>query len=690
MTQDMDMSQYLGVFLDEADEQIGLMEQGILQLEQGGETLPVLQAIFRAAHTLKGSSRTMGFADIGDLTHRMENVLDRLRKEELAVAAPVVDLLFECLDALKELKYAIIEGKAHALSLSSLFARLEAFDGSSPGAEPVAEISPASISDQEPEETSGTDEFTFRIAITLASETLMKSVRVFIILQALEGLGNILQTDPSRQDLDNETFGERFEVVLETSTTEADLRQLLTGISEVKAVEIHPLTARLTVAPEAAAPSAQEESDMKGRPGRKTSQTIRVDVGRLDKLMNLVGELVIDRTRMVQLGMALSTKNEIDDLHASLAETASHIGQVTDELQEEIMKARMLPIEQVFNRFPRMVRDLAQKAGKEVHFVVEGRETELDRSVIEVIGDPLIHLLRNAIDHGIEKPEERLQAGKPETGTIRLSARHEENYIVIEVEDDGKGIDPAYIRASAVRKGMISSESAARLTDREAINLIFASGFSTARQVSDVSGRGVGMDIVKSNLQKLNGLIDIQSTAGVGTRFTVKLPLTLAIIRGLLVTVGEGVYAIPLTSVLEAIVVKYDQVHLINGCEVVLHREQSLPLLRLGKVFGSADARRHAKERSSTQKQELYVVVVGLAEKQIGLVVDSLLGEQEVVIKSLGRYLGEIRGISGATILGDGRVALIVDVGSLLNEVMTRQQQEGKEPSGGLPMAKVA
>ncbi|MCC6442775.1 MAG: chemotaxis protein CheA [Armatimonadetes bacterium] len=676
----MDMSQYLGVFLDEAEEQIDLMEQGILRLEEGGDSLPTLQEIFRAAHTLKGSARAMGFMEMGDLTHRMENILDRLRKEEMAVSTPVVDILFECLDALKQLKGAIVEGRQATFDGSSLLKRLEAWDTaqSPPEAapQPAAEA-PAADAEPEGPEPMG-------ITIALAPDTVMKSVRVYMAFQTLESMGSVVKSSPSRDDLDDEKFGDSFDVFLETALPAEDVRKALAHIAEVQSVAIYGM-AETAPPPEihAPLPTASEsrplvsEPETKGQAGRKTSQTIRVDVERLDNLLNLVGELVIDRTRMVQLGMAFGARHNNDELHSSLVETASHIGRVTDELQEEIMKARMLPIEQVFNRFPRMVRDLAQKAGKEVHFIVEGKETELDRSVIEVIGDPLIHLLRNAIDHGIETSEERVRDGKDKAGQIRLSARHEENYIVIDVQDDGKGIDPAVIRASAIRKGVVSAETASRLTEQDVVNLIFAPGFSTARQVSEVSGRGVGMDIVKSNIQKLNGLIDIQSAAGEGTLFTVKLPLTLAIIRGLLVSVAGGVFAIPLTSVLEAIKLEQDRVHLISGCGVIIHRQKTLPLLHVKEVFGLMES----GQVSAGAQESAYVVLVGLAEKQIGLIVDSLLGEQEVVIKSLGRYLGEIRGISGATILGDGSVALIMDVGALVREASMRQGRARPEQS---------
>lgn len=410
-------------------------------------------------------------------------------------------------------------------------------------------------------------------------------------------------------------------------------------------------------APTSAAPEAE-------RPQARTStmaQTVRVDVARLDTLLNLVGELVIDRTRIAQLGREFEARFHHDELIDSLLETAGHIGRITDELQEHIMKARMLPIEQVFNRFPRMVRDLAQKFGKEVRLIMEGQETELDRSVIEIISDPLIHMLRNSVDHGIEPPDEREAKGKPRQGTIRLSARHEENYILIEIEDDGKGIDPSKLRQVAVQKGVLSQEAAERLSDREAINLIFTPGFSTAQQITEVSGRGVGMDIVRSNIQRVGGIVEVDSVPGKGTRFSIRLPLTLAIIRALLVSIAEQVYALPLSSVLETLKVHPEQIQFVAGQPAIVLRGRTLPLISLkAHFYGSI-----WKEDLTQSSQPMFIVVVGLGEKQLGLVVSRLIGEQEIVIKSLSRHLGDISGFSGATILGDGKVALIVEIAEL-------------------------
>jgi two-component system chemotaxis sensor kinase CheA len=373
--------------------------------------------------------------------------------------------------------------------------------------------------------------------------------------------------------------------------------------------------------------------------------------------MNLVGELVIDRTRIAQIGADLALRysdRQVDDL----GETVSHIARITSDLQDQIMKARMLPIETVFNRFPRVVRDLAQKLNKEIKLDLIGGETELDRSVIEVIGDPLLHILRNSVDHGVEMPDEREQVGKPRSGTVTVSAKHQENHIVIEIRDDGKGINTERVKQKAVEAGLVTADAAAKLSDKEALQFIFHSGLSTAAEVSEVSGRGVGMDIVRSNIQKLGGLIDLESVVGEGTRFSLRLPLTLAIIRGLLVNVAETVFVLPLGSVVETLLIDNKEIQHINQKEVVVIRGVTTPLVRMREVFGI--------QGDYKTPDSFYVVIVGLAEQRMGLIVDRLVGEQEVVIKSLSRFCGDVPGVSGATILGDGNVALIADINGIV------------------------
>jgi two-component system chemotaxis sensor kinase CheA len=384
-------------------------------------------------------------------------------------------------------------------------------------------------------------------------------------------------------------------------------------------------------------------------------KTIRIDVERLDELINLVGELVLGRNRLMQIISGIVEKFEGEATTRELIDTVSQIEYLTSELQTVVMRARMLPIARVFNKFPRMVRDLAREMNKKVELLIYGEETEVDKSVIEYIYDPLVHIIRNAIDHGIESPEERIKVGKPEKGKIILKAEHEGNYIVITVEDDGRGIDPDKIRKRAIEKNLITEQEAMSISDKDILNFIFIPGFSTASKVTNMSGRGVGLDVVKANIMKLNGIIDLQSTPGVGTKFILKLPLTLAIIQGLLVGVAGEIFIIPLSSVVEVVRVKPDQVHSIKGREIIRLRDSILPLVRLEEIF-------NLKSNGHREKRNFYIVVLGLAEKKIGLVVDALIGQKEVVIKSLGSYLKNVKGIAGATILGDGTVRLIIDV----------------------------
>jgi two-component system chemotaxis sensor kinase CheA len=702
----MDTSEYIALFLEEAAEQINILEQDILLLEQS-PSQDVLNEIFRAAHTLKGSSRAMGFTAMGELTHAMEDVFDALRKGEISVTTSLVNRLFDALDTLKAMRDQIAEGGTSNIDCDELVQGLRnALHETTPDM-PAADTSssaqqhpPAGLVLQEHQREAALTAIdnglkVYHFTVRLAEDTLMKSVRALMVLQAIDANGGaVIASHPDEDALDNEQFGDSFELLVATDKPIDHLRGVLMSIGEIREVEVSPWQEASAASPAQPAPRAEQEPQKpvdspvaekteprpqpavssEGETEKTTSrtpamsQTVRVDVARLDTLLNLVGELVIDRTRIAQLGREFEARSQHDDLVDSLLEAAGHIGRITDELQEHIMKARMLPIEHVFNRFPRMIRDLAQKFGKEVRLVMEGQETELDRSVIEIISDPLIHMLRNSVDHGIEPPEVREAAGKPRQGTIRLSARHEENYILIEIEDDGKGMDPAQLREVAVRKGVLTRDAAERLSDREALSLIFAPGFSTAKEVTEVSGRGVGMDIVRNNIQRVGGIVDVESTPGKGTRFSIRLPLTLAIIRALLVRVNGQVYAIPLSSVLETLKIEPEMVQFVGMRPTIVLRGRTLPLISLKAHFYDEDF----SARSCRGEEPMFVVVVGLGERQVGLVVSHLIGEQEIVIKSLSRYLGEIGGVSGATILGDGRVALILEVADLFHNVSAR------------------
>lgn len=683
-----DMSRYTAIFLEEAHEQLDLLERCILRLEERADP-ETLREVFRSAHTLKGASRAMGFADMGDLTHAMEDVLDHLRREALALDVTVVDALLEGLDSLKQLVAEVARSGGTVTGTSRPTRRLrdlvlgvaagpplEAAATAPPGPCPEAWPNSALLAAAEARRAGWS---LWRLEVHLAPDCMMPSVRALMVLQAMDEVGSALLADPSEDDIENERVAERLSVVVASPRPGDDIAAAAGAISEVASARVTSLDrevdARLAVldgpsAAEVAASSAGQPGGQARpadaleppRAARAQPQTVRVDIVRLDNLLNLVGELVIDQTRVARAAATVRRRHADADGVEPLLEAVAHLGRITAEIQEETMKARMLPVDTVFSRFPRMVRDLANRLDKEVDLVVLGRETELDRSVIEVIADPLIHLLRNCLDHGIEPPREREGAGKPPRGTIWLRARHEENHIVIEVEDDGAGIDPRSIRQVAIRKGLLSEQAADRLSDRDSLSLIFSSGLSTAAQVTDVSGRGVGMDIVKSNLTRFGALLDVRSEKGRGTCFTVKLPLTLAIIRGLLVSVGSSVMAVPLSAVMETMRVPAANLHVVNQREVIAHRGETLPLVRLDPLLATA-----ASAAAAAGAASVSVVVAGVGARRFGIVVDQFLGEQEIVVKPLGKLVGDVRGVAGAAILGDGRIALIVDVSGLLH-----------------------
>jgi two-component system chemotaxis sensor kinase CheA len=694
----------LTLFLEEAAEHLRTLSDGLLRLERDASDPQLIQAMFRAAHTLKGSSATIGHERMARLTHAMESVLDAIRKGALPVSPALIDTLLAGVDALNGLNEEVVTREVSDVDVDLLVARLHALIVPAAGGNPIPGGTTQASASRASRRNSGTRAagkaeaeaegtvYTVEVAIDPRSD--WPAVRAYQALMELAALGTVLRSWPSEEELQSGQSGHRLRAVVTTTRDMATLQAAAAGVSEVLSVTVHPAPIADEAAPATAVPDMslavtgaleapeeetrpigvsrrdptdqREDQRERGKAGVGT-RMVRVDIGRLDEMMNLVGELVIDRGRLAQVLRELSGRLSGDPALDSLAEIAQHLGRVSDDLQEQVMLARLLPIENVFNRFPRMVRDLARKSGKQVRFIVEGEQTGLDRSVIDEIGDPLLHLLRNAVDHGVEPPAERRAAGKSPEATVRLAARHEENHIVIEVADDGRGIDPRRVRESAVRKGLLSPEAAARLSDEEAINLIFAPGFSTAERVTDVSGRGVGMDVVRTNIEKIGGSVRVQTQVGAGTTFVITLPLTLAIIRALLVRVGEAVFTIPLSSVQETLRVRTDAIRTVHQREVVLIRGQALPLVRLADLFGGRG--RSAEPAASDGR---YVVVVRSGRTELGLVVDRLIGEQEVVIKSIGGVLGEVDGIAGATILGDGRVSMIVDVPKVVDRLAAR------------------
>ncbi len=670
----MDMSQYLDIFLEESKEHLGNLNQKLLDLEKNSGDMSALNEIFRAAHTLKGMSSTMGFEDLADLTHHMEDVLVDFKEGVLQVEPISTDAIFKCFDRIQTIIEQIETGGNGEIDNSDLIYILQSIKSgttNSLNTEMInCEVVDDSVSDILTENAELTFQFSdydltvlreantrgfkvLNLRIEVAPDSLMKSVRAFMVFKAIEEDSEIIKSNPSAQELEEGKFDNYFDILIISKTDSQSIIKRLESISEIKVqslteIQVESLTvAREPVKTEAA--SISEADNLVGnKKVGKIKQTVRVDIDRLDSLMNLVGELVMHKGRLQQIGAT----EKITELN----ETIEQIDRISGDLQSVVMKVRMVPIEQVFNRFPRMVRDLSKDLNKEIDFLMEGKETELDRTVIDEIGDPLIHLLRNAIDHGIELPSERVKSGKPAKGTLMLRARHEGNNVYIEVEDDGAGINPERIIQKAVDKGLIGEREAEGFSREEAIELLFAPGFSTADQVTDVSGRGVGLDVVKNKIEALNGEINVDSKFGTGTKFKIKLPLTLAIIQALMISVRNEIYAIPLSSVDETTIITEADIKMVQNQEVIMLRGNVLPLYRLGKLLEVPD---------EAANDDMYVVVVRRADKQIGLVVDSLIGQQEIVIKSLGKLLAGVPGIAGAIVAGDGNVRLILDIATL-------------------------
>jgi two-component system chemotaxis sensor kinase CheA len=623
----------IAVFLAEGEEMLGALESSLLAMEasvrRGASIDPeVVAAAFRAAHTLKGSSAAVGLRAMSALTHAMENVLAGVRGGGRPTPAQM-EALLGAVDHLRSWLARV--GEEVGRGGPEVLARLGEEDD--PRARELAGIL-----------QSGPGSGVLAIRIRFSEQCLMPAVRAYQVVMALEDAGEILACDPSREDIEAERVGDRLTVTLETALSPDQVRAHLDHISDIDEISISGGEGGVPTPRAVGGPSTAAAGPAGGGVGR----SVRVDVGVLDELMNLAGELVIQRTRLARL-LSLA-RLEDDDLGGAVED----IGRVATQLQEQVMKARMLPVENLFRRFPRMVRDLAAAAGKEVELVIRGEDTELDRAVLEEIGDPLVHMLRNAVDHGVEPPAAREAAGKPRTGQIILSAQHEENYVLISVRDDGRGIDLERVRQKAVAAGLVGADEARELPPSEVINFIFAPGFSTAERVTEVSGRGVGLDVVRRNVQRLGGTLQVENFPGQGVEFQMRLPLTLAIIRCLLCQWGEEIYAIPLGHVEEVVEIDPERLPTVYQKKVLLVRESVLAFRPLGAVLGL--------EPASVE----YALVVRAGGQAAALGVSGLLGDQEVVVKDLGAWLGNVRGMAGATILGDGRVALILDVASLL------------------------
>lgn len=681
-----DMSDMLGLFLEEAEEQLQKLDDGFLQLEKNPGDIEILKEIFRAAHTLKGSSATMGLTELALLTHAMENLLDPLRNGVLAVTPAIIDVLLEGTDNLRVMTGQVSNGEPMNVDIEDLLVRIKALTEGSPEEKPISpKVEGASQQNVPQTEKLGTDvPGAMVIRVKVSAECMMPSVRAFMVFNSLSMQGEVVSSEPDQDKLDDIQPGQEVTITFKPGSSPEAAIEAVKSLAEIELIDHSMPGDDLGDTENIEQPQQEKPKKSDDAPSNtvnagsvaKAIQTVRVGVDRLDTLMNLVAELVIDRTRMNQIGSQLSQKYENEELVQGLGETSVHIGRVVNELQEHIMKVRLLPVEQVFNRFPRMVRDLSHKAGKDVDFVLEGQETELDRSILEDIVDPLTHLLRNAVDHGVETPDERAAAGKPRRARVVLAAKQEENRIIIEVQDDGHGISIEKVKAAALKKGAVGEETLSRMSDEEALQLIFASGVSTAEKITDISGRGVGMDVVRSNIQGLSGNVEVHTKLGEGTTFRINLPLTLAIIQSLVTGVGDKVYVIPLSAVQETFRCEANEVHYIDNHPAINFRGSVLHLVKLGQMFD------HNHSEHLSDDGWITFVVVRTGTLKIGLVVDRLIGEQEVVIKPLGAFFGDVDGIAGATILGDGRVALIVDIGSIGALVNRRKRQRQTAEAG--------
>ena len=707
----MDVSQYLEIFLDETNEHLQSLNTQILALEQDPENMDTINEIFRAAHSLKGMAGTMGYKRMQTLTHDMENVFSEVRNGNIKVNAEMIDILFQCLDALEEYNTNIRETSDEGTNDNEpLIKQLNGIlNGGAAPAEPAAA---PSAPEQKPEtaesagDTNAGDEKwkliklddtdknvlheairqgkkVYGITVWVHESCILKAARAFLVFKAIEEVGEIIVSSPSAQDIEDEKFELDFSLIVISDGTLDKLMDAVKGVSEIDKVtggEVDPDAQTPategnkeevkeeeeykeqktgTPAPTAAAATPAAAQPAKNQAAKKpaankpvVNRTVRVDIEKLDTLMNLVSELIIAKNSLVSASAMSGNASQ------AVNEQIEYLESVTTSLHESVMKVRMVPIESTVNKFPRMVRDLQKKLGKKMELHMTGEETELDRTVVDQIGDPLMHLLRNSADHGLESAEVRKERGKPEVGSIFLDAYQDGNNVVIEVRDDGNGIDTEAVKSKAIERGLITPEQGDNMSEKEIIDLLFRAGFSTAKVVSDVSGRGVGLDVVKSMIESLNGEVEVKSKLGVGSTWTIRLPLTLAIIQALMVEVGGEKYAISLGSIQTIEDISAKDVKLVQAKEVIQIRDLVIPLIRLNKILDI--------ESEKDPEENLVVVIVKKGDKQAGLVVDELIGQQEIVIKSLGKYISKCKIISGATVLGDGEVALILDANTLI------------------------
>jgi len=673
----------LPIFLAETGDQLQVLDEELVQLERAGEDQELLQGLFRAAHTLKGTAGMIGHKRMVTVTHALETALDGLRKKLYPISTQLIDICLEAVDAIRVLREEVVSLEASPVDVDQLAARFSDLAKAQPASDPGAPSQQLEQSDHSqklssgniPGELDGAD--LFQVYAKISEGSFSSAARALQLFLALQELGAIINIHPSQEAIETAKPVSEVTALFKSSHSIPEIVKVLESIGELEQVKVDmmrvetapstPVQAGPPVSPiqpvaQAAGAKGNGPEELEAQrvsPAQRivAEKTVRTNVERLDSLMNLVGELITDRNRLYQIRSNLQFRFRGDEQIETLSQTSAHIGRITDQLQNEVMSIRMLPVANVFNKFPRMVRDLSAKFGKKVDLIIEGEDTELDRSVIEEISDPLIHLIRNCIDHGVETAEDRVKLGKTESAHVKLTARYEQGRIVLTVEDDGQGINVARVKSVAIHRRLITEAEANVMSEDEAVNMIFVSGFSTAKVVSDISGRGVGLDIARNNVQKLNGSIMVETWQGKGTRFQISLPLTLAIIPTLLVKVGRSTLAIPLVTVMETMRIKDGDIQKVNNRPVILLRDKVLSLISLTDTF------KMKSEKETGQFRHVVVVLSG--KQQMGLVVDHLLGQEEVVVKSLGPLIGQVFGIASAAILSDGQAILIIDVQEL-------------------------
>lgn len=682
----MDLSQYLEMFIDETKEHLQNLNDQVLVLESEPDNIDTINEIFRAAHSLKGMAGTMGFKRMQRLTHDMENVFSEIRNGKMSVTPDLVDIVFKCLDAIEEYLDCIIntsdEGENDNDELINMLNACLKAEGAP---EPEKKVQPEEkteadsadgdkrkflhidIADFEKNaiiEAKAKNLNVYGVTVYIDENCILKAARAFLVFKGLENKGEIIKSVPGVQDIEDEKFDFDFSMLIISDKSLEEIKKIISNVSEIKEVVIEnyeiPSDANVvsSVQKEEKEPEKEETKKKKTTPAKTgkpvANRSVRVDIEKLDVLMNLVSELIIAKNGLVSVSNQEDSKTSMQ----SFNEQIEYLERITTNLHESVMKVRMVPIESVVNRFPRMIRDLSKKLGKEMELIMTGEDTELDRTVIDEIGDPLMHMLRNSADHGLEPTIDRLKLGKPQVGTIQLNAYQDGNNVTIEVIDDGAGIDVEKVKETALKKGTITEEQAEMMTEKEAIDLLFRPAFSTSEKITDVSGRGVGLDVVKNKIEGLGGDVEVSTKLGEGTKFIVRLPLTLAIIQALMVEVRQEKYAIPLNSIVTIEDVATNDIKYVQQKEVINLRGTVIPLVRLDEVLDCPPR--------DEEPENLVVVIVKKGDKQTGLVIDNLLGQQEIVIKPLGKYINIHRMISGATILGDGEVALIIDSNALV------------------------